>query len=782
MGLPSRQPRKLQGTIIIMTTIRTFIERMYSNSPENTFIEICSTHPIGWNVLTFPADDLEAIITHLQNQPSTADVYSRVTLSTVSGRRGAESDAAGSFWLWAEIDPYALNPQLDPTSPTYEEECTQRIENTISTLKVDSQPPTFYVKSGRGVHAYWKLKEFCTDLVGLKARTAHLSHRHRSIGADYGYDLARVMRVPGTVNQKTTNLTALIEGSGREYDITEFAATPIQRSEILEITISSELLPSNFIAKIRENNEKLADRILSAEGARTAFGLGPLEKIDRSANDWAVVCALLELEYTPGQVLSVLSHPTWFAGLKTQERNNGYAEYTIASVLRGRASTLATDFFVGEGRSKKFKPERVSDYMCGTDRQIINVQSMVYLYQSSGVYVFDDGNLLKHEIYKLLRTIDCWTTNRADNISKTIRASDNTARTELDNHTNLLNVQNGMLNLTTRELIPHRPKYLSTYQLPVIYQEDCDFEFLDTFVASTIPADTIDVFWEQVGNCFVSDYRYRSILLLVGPAYTGKSTLLNVIAKMLGETNVSAASLESLANDPFAVSSLVGKLANICGDISTHVNLLGTERVKRLVSADELMEVNPKYVKQFEARIRAKLLFAANKFPTISSPDDALLSRFCCIPCDFVKEEPDNDLHERLSDSAVLSAALYRALQGYDRLTRPDIDRNRTSDGFSYSTTIEETRRKMLFSVDSVAEFWEEKSEIVPDCDVQKSKVHGWYSSWCAEQNRKPVGRNKFYQRTTELKIVRVIWKKGGLHYRGRKLNVLTGIIIGNGR
>jgi len=759
-----------------MTIIRNFIERMYNNSPKDTFIEICTTYPTGWNVLTFPANDLEAVVVYLEALPPTADIYSRVTLSKVSGRRGAEADAAGSFWLWAEIDPYALTPQLIPTSSTYIVDCQQRVDDTIATLMVNNQPPTFYVKSGRGVHAYWKLSEFCTDLVALKERTASLAKRFRDLGADYGYDLARVMRVPGTVNQKIVSPTALVDGSDKVYDIGDFSTAPIQRSEILEVTIAQEALPLDFINNLRAKNEKLAERIISVEGARVAFGLGPLETVDRSANDWAVVCALLEMDYSPGQVLSVLSHSTWFIGQKTRDRNNGYAEYTITSVLRGRASTLGTDFFTGIGRSKKFLPEKVRDYMCGSDRQIIHVQGSIYMYRKHGVYVRDTGNALRHEVYKLLRRTNHWVTTRADSVVTTIKASDNTQRDELDTHTNLLNVQNGMLNLETRELTPHKAKYLSTFQLPVVYRDDCDFEFLDAFIKSTIPEDTIHVFWEQIGNCFVPDYRYRSILLLVGPAMTGKSTLLNVISRMLGDLNISATSLEALANEAFAMSSLIGKLANICGDISTHVNLLGTERIKRLVSADEMMQVNQKYIPQYEARSRAKLLFAANKFPSISSPDAALVTRFCCIPCDNAKDKPDNSLHERLAEPRVLSAALYRALEGYDRLTKPSVDRIKTADGFSSSATVEKTRRKLLYAVDSVAHFWNDVSEKDESSDVLRSSVPVHYNNWCHDQGRKAVGRNTFHQRTDELRVVKIIHKKGGKYYRGRKLKILTGV------
>lgn len=45
-------------------------------------------------------------------------------------------------------------------------------------------------------------------------------------------------------------------------------------------------------------------------------------------------------------------------------------------------------------------------------------------------------------------------------------------RDEFDNNPNIMNVQNGLLNIWTGELTDHSPDFLSIVQLPLIYDPD----------------------------------------------------------------------------------------------------------------------------------------------------------------------------------------------------------------------------------------------------------------------------------------------------------------------
>lgn len=100
-------------------------------------------------------------------------------------------------------------------------------------------------------------------------------------------------------------------------------------------------VPENFLDRLRKRNPRIADRIFS-ETTAMAAGADIVEsmyehhaaRVDRSRNDLYIASWLLSHGGQPGQILTVLSHPTWFSGSKTQERgNDGYARRTIARAM-----------------------------------------------------------------------------------------------------------------------------------------------------------------------------------------------------------------------------------------------------------------------------------------------------------------------------------------------------------------------------------------------------------------------------------------------------------------
>src|SRR5690606_30294405 len=52
----------------------------------------------------------------------------------------------------------------------------------------------------------------------------------------------------------------------------------------------------------------------------------------------------LELGYSPGQCLTVLTHPNWFSGEKTREKGYGYASYTVAKAALNYQNQGALSF------------------------------------------------------------------------------------------------------------------------------------------------------------------------------------------------------------------------------------------------------------------------------------------------------------------------------------------------------------------------------------------------------------------------------------------------------
>lgn len=129
--------------------------------------------------------------------------------------------------LWSDLDTLSPAHQKKNLPPT--------MKDALSILPSEF-PPTMVVHSGHGLQAYWALKELeIFDDPGERQAMQELTERwHRLISwraqakrwsVDATYDLARILRVPGTTNIKIPTdpvVARIIELNERRYNLSEF--------------------------------------------------------------------------------------------------------------------------------------------------------------------------------------------------------------------------------------------------------------------------------------------------------------------------------------------------------------------------------------------------------------------------------------------------------------------------------------------------------------------------------------------------------------------------------
>src|SRR5690606_3978350 len=132
---------------------------------------------------------------------------------------------------------------------------------------------------------------------------------------------------------------------------------------------------------------------------------------------------------------------------------------------------------------------------------------------------------------------------------------------QLPNTGGYINTLDGMLNIHTGELKPHAPAYMSLSQVPARWDPEADTTEVDAFVSGILAEDCIDLWWMFCGYCLYMDHPlpYRVLLTVVGPARSGKTTLLEALRYFLGPQNVSVVPLQSLAGrgNNFTTSAFV---------------------------------------------------------------------------------------------------------------------------------------------------------------------------------------------------------------------------------
>lgn len=126
--------------------------------------------------------------------------------------------------LWADIDVGSEGHAKKTYPPT--------IEDVVSLFASSFPVPSMIVSTGHGIHAYWLLKErFATSKATDNAAAAELSERwqgwlsevmkKKGWALDSTFDLARVLRVPGTMNYKDKEHplpVTLLDNAGTRYE------------------------------------------------------------------------------------------------------------------------------------------------------------------------------------------------------------------------------------------------------------------------------------------------------------------------------------------------------------------------------------------------------------------------------------------------------------------------------------------------------------------------------------------------------------------------------------
>lgn len=292
-------------------------------------------------------------------------------------------------------------------------------------------------------------------------------------------------------------------------------------------------------------------------------------------------------------------------------------------------------------------------------------------------------------------------------------------------------VANGVLDIsnpTSPTLEPHSPDYLFLRQRPIEYDPDARCPRFEQFLSDAVPDDDRPKLQEYVGYAVFHhwDMRFQHALLILGPTDSGKSTFLNVVTELFGRENVAHQSVQRLANNKFATSNLVGKLANVRNDLDASL-VKYTGRFKELTAGDPI-PAEEKYKAAYEFRPTQKYLFAANRAPRVENADDAFYRRWFHVEFPYTVPEADQnpDLEDELNEE--LPGILNWALKGYRRLIE--------NDGFTNEYTTDEKREFWTANGDPIQQFVEHGPfERDPDATVPKDEVYHRYCNWCDERD-----------------------------------------------
>ncbi|MBN2183152.1 MAG: hypothetical protein JW715_14670 [Sedimentisphaerales bacterium] len=298
-------------------------------------------------------------------------------------------------------------------------------------------------------------------------------------------------------------------------------------------------------------------------------------------------------------------------------------------------------------------------------------------------------------------------------------------------------LQNGLLNLETRELTPHTPNYFTTVCLPYAYDPNAESPEWDVFLGDVMlrRQDYIDLLQEFVGYLFRPDLKEQKFLLCVGQGANGKGCFFDVVQSLVGPENCSQVPI-SRFGDRFALYSTIGKVCNFTNE-SSHILEDEAENILKSFVSGDAMTIDRKYREPIDIKPTAKLMVATNSLPRFTDKSEAVWRRILLVPFDLTLDQKYQikDKADQLKQE--LPGILNWALVGLDRLN--------AKRGFTVpqgqKELMEDYRRDAdparAFLLDSYQESL--NGEFVPCAEVYRA-----YRTFCESNGYKEMGERLF--------------------------------------
>lgn len=302
-------------------------------------------------------------------------------------------------------------------------------------------------------------------------------------------------------------------------------------------------------------------------------------------------------------------------------------------------------------------------------------------------------------------------------------------------------VQNGVLNIKTRELKPFTPKKIFFEKFNCEYNSKLDCPNIKNFLREVLgdDNDSFMAIQELLGYLLYRDFPIHKFFILDGYGRNGKGQFLDLVKMLIGHNNSSNLSMQQIEKDKFLRVDLIGKLANICGDLPAK-DVEDTAVFKMLTGGDYLT-IDQKHSSSVSLSFTGKMIFATNKFPSVKDNSQGFYDRVYIInfPFHFVDESdfnPQNLRHkkkipkiiEKITTKEEMSGFLNFALEGFDRLMK--------KKSFTVNSLTKNSREVWKMKSDSLGSFIDSYIDVGVSNDfVLKSEFKKNYLDFCKKNS-----------------------------------------------
>lgn len=371
-----------------------------------------------------------------------------------------------------------------------------------------------------------------------------------------------------------------------------------------------------------------------------------------------------------------------------------------------------------------------------------DIKPEIWIYKK-GIYISQGKSEIEKQVRSLLGK--AFTKQLSEEVLHKIKAD---TQIELDeffktNYLDEIPVENGILNIFTRELKPFNPEKIFFNKIPIKYNKESKCPIILKFFKDVLKDESdVPVILEIFGFSLLKEYRFEKAFMFVGLGRNGKSKTIELLKKMLGISNCCSVPLSMIIADSTSVCELFGKMVNLAGDLSND-SLKKTGMFKQTVGRD-LIAAKRKYLKDLPFVNYAKHIFACNELPKVYDLTDGFWTKWVLLefPYKFIPKKEydelldkennkilDPDIIEKITTPEEMSGLLNLALDNLKNLIK--------NKDFSYSIGTSDIKDFWIRQSDSFAAFCMDKIEEDYNGEISKKKLRKEYNWYCKRHKLK---------------------------------------------
>ena len=403
-------------------------------------------------------------------------------------------------------------------------------------------------------------------------------------------------------------------------------------------------------------------------------------------------------------------------------------ERELEVILRDEAFQKQS-FFKG----RTFQHDRFAEYL-KRDAHVVKINGRLHIYQD-GIYS-PSPEIIERAMVKEIPAL------KDAQRKETLKQLNLICESRKPASPEIIAFSNGLYNLKDDSFTDFTPDVVITNKIPWPYNPAAYSELLDHTLDKIAcgRSEIRALLEEMIGSTF---YRSNTVagggsFILTGEGANGKSTLLDALKDLLGDSNIASLDLKELG-DRFKTAELFGKLANIGDDIGSDY-IANVATFRKLVTGQRV-SAEKKGQDPFEFDNYAKLLFSANNIPRLgrSKESFSIMRRLVIVPFDarFTSADPDFNPNIRydLRNQEVMEYMIRLGIDGLKRVLK--------NKEFTKSKDVEQAIESYRIESNPLLTFLEETGadDIVNEPVKQ---VYFKYREFCLTNQFEPLNRIEF--------------------------------------